>query len=48
MTSSSQEAAEAYLIGLFADSNLEAIHAKRITISAKDMQLSRRVRGEIC
>ena len=43
-----QEAAEAYMISLFADSNLEAIHAKRVTILVKDLQLSRRVRGEIC
>ena len=43
-----QEAAEAYLVSLFVDSNLEAIHGKRITIAPKDMQLSRRVRGEIC
>ena len=42
-----REAAENYLVGLYADSNLEAIHGKRITIFAKDMQLARRVRGEI-
>jgi histone H3 len=41
-----QEAAEAYLIGLFADTNLCAIHAKRVTIMPKDMQLARRIRGE--
>ena len=41
-----QEAAEAYLIGLFEDSNLCAIHAKRVTIMPKDMQLARRIRGE--
>ncbi len=41
-----QEAAEAYLIGLFEDTNLCAIHAKRITIMPKDIQLSRRIRGE--
>ena len=41
-----QEAAEAYLIGLLDHSNLCAIHAKRITIMPKDMQLARRVRGE--
>lgn len=40
-----QEAAEAYLVGLFEDSNLCAIHAKRVTIMAKDMQLARRIRG---
>lgn len=41
-----QEAAEAYLVGLFEDSNLCAIHAKRITIMPKDLQLARRIRGE--
>jgi len=41
-----QEAAEAYLVALFEDSNLCAIHAKRVTIMPKDMQLARRIRGE--
>jgi histone H3 len=41
-----QEAAEAYLVGLFEDSNLCAIHAKRSTVMPKDMQLARRIRGE--
>ncbi len=41
-----QEACEAYLVGLFEDSNLCAIHAKRVTIMPKDMQLARRIRGE--
>ena len=41
-----QEAAEAYLVGLFEDTNLAALHAKRITIMPKDIQLSRRIRGE--
>ena len=41
-----QEAAEAYLIGLFEDTNLCAIHAKRVTIMPKDIQLARRIRGE--
>ena len=41
-----QEASEAYLVGLFEDTNLCAIHAKRVTILPKDMQLSRRIRGE--
>jgi histone H3/H4 len=40
-----QEAAETYLVGLFEDSNLCAIHAKRITIMPKDMHLARRIRG---
>ena len=41
-----QEAAEAYVVGLFEDTNLCALHAKRVTIMAKDMQLARRIRGE--
>jgi histone H3 len=41
-----QESAEAYLVGLFDDTNLAAIHAKRVTIMPKDVQLARRVRGE--
>lgn len=41
-----QESAEAYLVGLFEDTNLCAIHAKRVTIMPKDMQLARRLRGE--
>lgn len=40
-----QEAAEAYLVSLFADTNLCAIHAKRVTIMPRDMQLARRIRG---
>ena len=41
-----QEAAEAYLVGLFEDTNLAAIHAKRVSIMPKDIQLARRIRGE--
>ena len=41
-----QEATEAYLVGLFEDSNLCAIHARRVTIMPKDIQLARRIRGE--
>jgi histone H3 len=41
-----QEAAESYLVGLFEDTNLCAIHAKRVTIMPKDIQLARRIRGE--
>ena len=42
-----QEAAETYLVGLFEDTNLCAIHAKRFTIMPKDMQLTRRIRENI-
>jgi len=41
-----QEATEAYITRLFEDSNLCAIHSKRVTIMPKDIQLSRRIRGE--
>eukprot|EP00915_Cephaloidophora_sp_WS-2016_P004898 GHVH01006541.1.p1 GENE.GHVH01006541.1~~GHVH01006541.1.p1 ORF type:complete len:137 (+),score=11.82 GHVH01006541.1:97-507(+) len=41
-----QEATEAYLTGLFEDTNLCAIHAKRVTIMSRDIQLARRIRGE--
>lgn len=41
-----QEACEAYLVSLFEDCNLLAIHAKRVTIMVKDMNLARRIRGE--
>mgnify|MGYP006191755391 CR=1 FL=1 len=41
-----QEAAEAYLVGLFHDTNECALHAKRVTIMPKDMQLARRIQGE--
>ena len=41
-----QEASEAYLIGLLEDSNLCAVHAKRVTIMPKDIQLAWRIRGE--
>jgi len=43
-----QEASEAYLIGLLEDTNLCAIHAKRVTIMPRDMLLARRIRGERC
>ena len=41
-----QEASESYLVGLFEDTNLCALHAKRVTIMPKDIQLARRIRGE--
>ncbi|KAK5133194.1 histone H3-like centromeric protein hH3v [Meristemomyces frigidus] len=40
-----QEAAEAFLVHLFEDTNLCAIHANRVTIMQKDIQLARRIRG---
>ena len=41
-----QEVAEAYLVRLFDNANLCAIHAKRVTIMPKDILLARRIRGE--
>ena len=41
-----QEASESYLVGLFEDTNLCALHARRVTIMPKDVQLARRIRGE--
>ena len=41
-----QYAAEAYLVDLFEDANLTAIHRKRIGIEPKDIQLARRIRRE--
>ena len=41
-----QEAAESYLTGLFEDANLCAIHANRVTVMKKDLELARRIRGE--
>jgi len=41
-----QESAEAYLVSLFEDTNLCAIHAKRVTIMSKDLQLAKRIRGD--
>ena len=40
------EASEAYLVSLAEDTNLCAIHARRVTIMPKDIQLARRIRGE--
>ncbi|EER04097.1 histone H3, putative [Perkinsus marinus ATCC 50983] len=42
-----QTAAEAYLVGLFEDAMLVAIHAKRVTLMAKDIRLVRRIRGDV-
>jgi histone H3 len=41
-----QEASESYLDGLFEDTNLCAIHANRVTILERDVQLAQRIRGE--
>lgn len=41
-----QEAAEAYLVSVLEDSNLCALHGKRVTVMPKDISLARRIRGE--
>ena len=41
-----QEVAEAYLVGLFEDTNLCGIHTKRVMIMPKDIQLAQRICGE--
>ncbi|KZT59780.1 histone-fold-containing protein [Calocera cornea HHB12733] len=41
-----QEATEAYLVHLFEDAYLCTIHAKRVTLMQRDLQLARRIRGK--
>ena len=41
------EASEAYLVSLLEDAMCCAIHAKRVTLMPKDIQLARRIRGEM-
>ena len=41
------EVSESFIVGLFEDTNLCAIHAKRVTITTRDMQLARRIRGDL-
>jgi len=41
-----QEATESYVVSLLSDTNLCAVHAKRVTIMGRDLQLARRLRGE--
>ena len=41
-----QEGTEAYLVGLLEDTQLEAIHGRRITIMPKDIHIACRIRGE--
>ena len=40
-------AAEDYLTRLLHDANLCAIHARRVTLMVRDIQLARRLRGEV-
>ena len=41
-----QEASESYLVGLFKDTNLCALHGGRVTVMQKDLHLAMRIRGE--
>ena len=41
-----RHAAENYLVRLFEDANLCCLHAKRVTLMTKDMQLALRIRGD--
>ena len=41
-----QESSEAYLTSMFEDANLCAIHAKRVTVTPRDLALARRIRRE--
>lgn len=41
-----QEAAEVFLVELFQDANLFAIHAKRVTVMREDFLLAKRIRGD--
>ncbi len=41
-----QEAAEAYIVSVLDDANLACIHAKRVTLMAKDVALAQRIRGD--
>ncbi len=42
-----QESAESYLTRLFENSNLCAIHARRVTVMPKDMQLAARISCQV-
>ena len=42
-----QEASEAFLVQLFEDCNLAAIHAKRVTIMDRDMVFIVRITGKL-
>jgi len=41
-----QEAAEDYLVRLFEDANLCVLHARRVTLMVRDIQLARRIKGK--
>ena len=41
-----QEAAENFIVGLFEDMNLLAVHAKRVTVMPRDIRLALRIKGD--
>ena len=41
-----QEAAENFIVGLFEDVNLLAVHARRVTVMPRDIRLALRIRGD--
>ena len=41
-----QEAAENFIVGLFEDVNLLAVHARCVTIMPQDIQLALRIKGD--
>ena len=43
----SQEAGEMFLVGLLEQYNLSALHAERVSIMPKDVQLVRHIRGDV-
>lgn len=42
-----QDATEPFLVEMFEDCNLSAIHAKRVTIFPRDMHLVQRIQGDV-
>ena len=41
-----QEAAENFIVSLFEDVNLLAVHAKRVVVMPQDVRLALRIRGD--
>ena len=41
-----QEAAENYIVGIFEDVKLLAVHAKRVMVMPRDIRLALRIRGD--
>ena len=41
-----QVATENFIVGLFEDVNLLAVHAKRVTVMPRDIRLALRIRGD--